>query len=83
MKKYRFYLVKEQQIIRYEMPGDVVVGYWAYRSPFDLSDESKTYILNGYAIGRKKLKALLKDGKIQRITKKEAADRMFDKLVWW
>lgn len=72
MLKYQYYLVRKNGIIRNEKAGDVIRGHWMYSAPFHPTDDSRVYVLNGFAIGNKARNELLKSGEIQRLKKSEA-----------
>lgn len=78
--RYQYYYVKKSQIIRSEEVGDIIKGCWIYRAPFHPTDMTKTYSLNGYAIGKKALKDMLSKKEIERISKKEAVEFLLRRL---
>ena len=80
MEKYSYFLVLERNIIRNEQVGDVIRGHWVYSAPFHPTDDSKVFVLNGYAIGKKATREMILKGKIKKITKKEAVSRLLNEL---
>lgn len=78
--KYQYYLVRKDGIIRDEKAWDVIKGCWTYSAPFHPTDNSRVYVLNGYAIGNTQRKELLKSGAIQRLTKTEAIKKLLNNL---
>ena len=78
--RYQYYYVRKSKIIRLEDVGDIIRGCWIFRAPFHPTDMTKTYILNGYAIGRKAVKDMLAKNEIKRISKKEAVEILLRRL---
>lgn len=78
--RYQYYYVRKSKIIRSEEVGDIIKGCWIFRAPFHPTDMTKTYVLNGYAIGRKGLKDMLAKNEIERISKKEAVEFLLRRL---
>lgn len=80
MIKYQYYLVRSENVAGNVKKWDVVRGHWAYTAPFHPTDNSRVYVLNGYAIGNKARKELIKSGEIQRLKKSEAIKNLVDGL---
>lgn len=78
--RYQYFYVRKSKIIRSEEVGDIIKGHWTYCAPFHPTDMSKTYVLNGYAIGKKALKDMLEKKEIERISKKEAVEFLLRRL---
>ena len=72
--RYQYYYVRKSKIIRSEDVGDIIRGHWSFAYPF------RTYVLNGYAIGRKAVKDMLAKNEIKRISKKEAVEILLRRL---
>lgn len=66
MTKYQYYIVRAKNVENAKM-WDIIRGYWTYSAPFHPTDNSRVYVLNGYAIGNKARNELLKSGAIQRL----------------
>ena len=80
MIKYNFYKCLRANIIREEECGEIIRGYTTYRDPFHPTDNTKTYVLNGYAIGFGQLRDLIGKGYIKKISKKKAVETLINQL---
>ena len=79
MKKIDYFQVCKKNTYAGEV-GEIIRGYQTYSAPFNPNDDSKTYVLNGYALGFSAKKQYLKDGIIKKITKKEACNILLNNL---
>lgn len=73
MSKKSYYLVMNRKST-YWGCGDVIKGEWVYRAPFHPTDNTKVYCIGGYALGIECVLAMIKLGKIKRISRKKAID---------
>lgn len=80
MIKYQYYLVRDNNVIGNAKRWDIIRGYWTYSAPFHPTDNSRVYVLNGYAIGNKARNELLQSGAIQRLKKSEAVKNLLNNL---
>lgn len=80
MIKYNFYICLKADVVRGEECGEVIRGCSTYRAPFSPTDNKKTYVLNGYAIGYGQLRDLIGKGYIKKISKKKAVEILINQL---